>query len=321
MTKNQETEMRTPRENLKLLGHEDAQKDFLKTFHSERFSHSWILTGPFGIGKATFAFSMACYILSGRQDGNISFSEDDPLYRRIVAQSHGDLLTLGNEENQEISIDSVRELNQCLNQTSAEGGWRVVLIDGAENLNRNAANALLKRLEEPPSRTVFFLITSQAGHLLPTIRSRCQFLTLKPLSEETTLEVLKSQNFSVPDFLSIAQGSPGRLMRLMDGKGQQIYTDLQKIIKGDSAASFIHKCGGDEGSYGIVEDLLRNFLHTQLLAKVETKPSIFDQASLDQTMSVYGKIEDLFDQCNNAQLDRKTTLTCVFASLNYRNAS
>jgi len=307
--------MLTPRENLKFFGHQEAQNVFLKAFHSGRFPYAWIITGPFGIGKATFAFHMARYILSGRQDGNTIFSESDPLHRRVVAQSHGDLRTLGGEEASEIGVESIRELNAFLNQTSAEGGWRVIIIDGADRLNRNAANALLKRLEEPPLKTVFLLITALPGRLLATIRSRCQLLALTPLEEETVKEVLFSQNISAPTFLSIAQGSPGRLMRLMEGEGQQIYADLQKVLQGGSPTSFVHTYGGEEGSYILLEDLLRNFLHTDLLAKVEGGPSLFNEVSLDEALRVYEKIEGLFDQCRFAQLDRKVTLTCVFASL------
>ena len=314
--------MLAPRENLKLVGHHEERDDFLRTFHSYRFPHGWIVAGPCGIGKATFVFHMARYILSGRQDKNTSFSAKDPLYRRIVAQSHGDLWTLGGEDAREIDVDSVRKLNGFLNQTTVEGGWRVVVIDGANRLNRNAANALLKRLEEPPPKTVFFLITAFPGHLLPTIRSRCQTLSLKPLNEEEVKEALQFQDLSLPDFFSISQGSPGRLIRLMEGEGPQIYKELQKILEGEGAAtSFVHDYGKEEASYTLVEDLLRNFLHHHILEKIKGKASFFKDYSLEKTLVIQGKIEGLFDQCRFAQLDRKATLTCVFANLQNRNAS
>lgn len=313
--------MLAPRENLKLVGHQEERDDFLRTFHSDRFPHGWIVAGPCGIGKATFVFHMARYILSGRQDKNTSFSEKDPLYRRIVVQSHGDLWTLGGEDAQEIDVDSVRKLNGCLNQTTAEGGWRVVVIDGANRLNRNAANALLKRLEEPPPKTVFFLITGFPGHLLPTIRSRCQTLSLNPLNEEEVKEALQFQGLPLPDYFSISLGSPGRLIRLMEGEGPQIYKELQKLLEGGAATSFVRDYGKEEASYNLVEDLLRNFLHHHLLEKIKGKTSFFKDYSLEKTLIIQGKIEGLFDQCRFAQLDRKATLTCVFANLQNRNAS
>ncbi|HUX80696.1 MAG TPA: AAA family ATPase [Alphaproteobacteria bacterium] len=307
--------MLIPRENLKLFGHQEQREALINAFHSKRFPHGWIVAGPFGIGKATFAFHMARYILSGRQDGNTNFAENEPFHRQIVAQSHSDVWTLGDEDTREIGVESIRELNGHLNQTSTTGGWRIVIIDGADKLNRSAANALLKRLEEPPPRTVFFLITSVPGRLLPTIRSRCQFLTLNPLKEEDCQDVLRSQGLSLPEFLTLAQGSPGHLIRLMEGKGAQIYEDLQRVLEGGKPASFIHAHGGEETSYALIEDLLRNFLHTQLLARTEATSSVFKDISLDQALIVCQKINELFDQCRFSQLDKKTTLTCAFATL------
>lgn len=311
--------MLTPRENLKLIGHQEAQNLFLEAFHSSRFPHAWILSGPVGIGKATFAFHMARYILSGRQNRNTAFSDNEPLQRRIVAQSHGDLKVLGNEPGQEIGIEAIRELNSFLNQTSAEGGWRIIIIDGAETLNRNAANALLKRLEEPPSKTAFFLITAHPGRLLPTIRSRCQVLPFSALRDEEVREVLFAQGFKVPNFVSSSYGNPGHLIRLMEGEGAEIYADLQKVLKGQPSAHFVHKYAGEEEAYNLIEECLRSYLHNNLLDKVEGKPSCFKEDSLDQALKIYEKVEALFNEYRFAQLDRKTTLACVFANLENRN--
>ena len=311
--------MLIPRENLKLFGHQAQREALLKAFHSERFPHGWILAGPFGIGKATFSFHMARYILSGRRDGNTDFAENEPFHRRIVAQSHGDVWTLGDEQTREIGIESIRELNSCLNQTSVTGGWRIIIIDGADKLNRNAANALLKRLEEPPPQTVFFLTTPYPGRLFPTIRSRCQLLTFNPLKEEDVREVLQSQGLSPPEFFPLAEGSPGQLMRLMEDQGAKIYEELQKVFEGGSPTSFIHTYGGEETSYTLIEDLFRNFLHTHLMAKAEGKSSFFKDVSLDQTLAICEKIKELFDKCRFAQLDKKVTLTCAFANIQNKN--
>lgn len=312
--------MLTPRENLTLFGHQDAREAFLKAFHSPRFPHAWIISGPFGIGKATFSFHMARYLLSGRKDDNTSFSDTDSLYRRCAVGSHGDLWTLQSEEGKEIGVDEVRDLNASLNQTSAEGGWRVVIIDGADQLNRNAANALLKRLEEPPLKTVFFLTSALPGRLLPTIRSRCQVVALAPLQEEEVKQVLLSQGLALSEFLGLSQGSPGRVMGLMEGEGTQLYTDLQSILKGGDATSFIHRYGGEDKSYHLIEDLLRHFVHDHLVAKAEGMSSCFAKESLDVALKVWEKIEELFNQCHVGQLDRKATLTCIFATLGNRNS-
>jgi DNA polymerase III subunit delta' len=299
--------MLAPRENLALFGHEEEKTFFLNAFHSGRFPHAWILGGNFGIGKATFAFHMARYIFSGRQDGNTSFSSQDSLCRRVTAQSYADLWTAGGENETEIGVERVRDLNSFLTQTSAEGGWRVLIIDGAERLNRNAANALLKRLEEPPSKTVFFLTTMLPARLLPTIQSRCHSLSLKPLEEGDMGKVLQSQGMDLPSFSSFAEGSPGRLMRLMEEDGPQIYADLQKIIEGTSPTDFINAYAGEDNSYDLIEDLLRNFLYKNLMKKLETRTGV------DQALIAYEKIEHLFDQCRFSQLDKRATLNCVFS--------
>ncbi len=301
--------MVAPRENLTLFGHEEEKAFFLNAFHSSRFPHAWILGGSFGIGKATFAFHMARYIFSGRQDGNTHFSDQDSLCRRIAVQSHGDLWTVGGDKESEIGVDSIRALNSFLNQTSAEGGWRVVIIDGAEGLNRNAANALLKRLEEPPLKTLFFLTTAIPGRLLPTIRSRCQLLSLKPLGEGDVKKVLQSQGRELPDFWLLAEGSPGRLMRLMEGEGPQVYADLQKIFEGGSPTDFMNTYAGEDNSYDLIEDLCRSFLYKNLMEKLKM------QTGVDQALTVYEKIDHLFDQCRFAQLDKRATLSCAFANL------
>ncbi|MBI2706931.1 MAG: hypothetical protein HYX35_01225 [Proteobacteria bacterium] len=216
---------------------------------------------------------------------------------------------MGGDKESEIGVDLIRALNSFLNQTTAEGGWRVVIVDGAEGLNRNAANALLKRLEEPPPKTVFFLTTAIPGRLLPTIRSRCQLLPLKPLVEGDVEKVLLSQGMACPGFSSLAEGSPGRLMRLMEGEGPQIYADFQKILEGAPATDFINIYGGEENSYELIEDLLRAFLYKNIMEKLET------QAEVAPPLKVYEKIDHLFDQCRFSQLDKRATLTCAFASL------
>jgi hypothetical protein len=113
----------------------------------------------------------------------------------------------------------------------------------------------------------------------------------------------------------MAQGSPGRVMRLMESEGKLIYEDLQKILKGGPSASFIHSHGGEEKSYALIEDLLRHFLHTHLIAKAEGRPSYFEEQSMESVLTIYDTVTGLFDQCRFAQLDKKTTLSCIFANL------
>lgn len=306
-----------PRENLQLRGHEKEKNSFLTAFHSSRFSPAWLLRGAFGIGKATFAYHLARYILSGRQDKNTEFSGDESLCRRMIAQSHGDLWTLKEqEENQEIGVDVIRSLNGFLNHTTAEGGWRVIILETCDRMNRNAANALLKRLEEPPPKTVFFLTTSVPGRLLPTLRSRCQMMSFSPLSEEVVLDILKSQGYAPLKTCPFGKGSPGHMIRLIEGEGAQIYKDFHDVLDGKKDVSpFVKAYGAEEKSFAFTEDLLRAFLHNQLLEKGMGKASFFQEISLDDALKIYEKVDDLLNQCHLAQLDRKATLVCALMVL------
>src|ERR1700733_6152936 len=181
-----------PRANPILLGHEDAEATMLDALRTGRMHHAWLITGPEGVGKATLAYRFARRLLAGRSaDDTLALDPADPIFRRVAAASHADLLTIERAYDEkrkrmktQIAVDDVRRINGFMSLTPAEGGWRVVIVDGAEELNQNSANALLKGLEEPPPRAVLLLACAAPGRLLPTIRSRCRRLRLDPLGPE-----------------------------------------------------------------------------------------------------------------------------------------
>ena len=240
-----------PREMLHCFGHDRQQKTLLDGFTSDNMHHAWIFTGSEGIGKATQAYRFARYVLADvklRQTmAPESLMSDAELAsnRQIASMSHPGLFTLRrlwNEKNKKLStiipVDQVRRIKGFLQHTSGQGGWRIIIVDRADDLNISAANALLKSLEEPPENCLFMLISSDPGRLLPTIRSRCRTLEFSSLDhgalEKAVHAVMAAEG--EPDrsidqrLLDLAEGRVRRYLALASGDGIKYYEILLDLI-------------------------------------------------------------------------------------------
>jgi DNA polymerase III subunit delta' len=243
-----------PRETKKLFGRASAERVLAESLSDGRMHHAWLLCGRRGIGKATLAYRFARAALSDPQARaadrlSLETTGDTSASRQVRALSHPGLLVLrrpydekGKRFAASIPIDEVRRLRSFLSHRAREEAWRVVIVDEANELNVNAANALLKSLEEPPERAVFMLVSSTPGQLLPTIRSRCRTLMLQPLSN-ADLRVAAMQAFdasgiappgaaSWPALERLAGGSVGRLLSLQGSGGLELNELITKLVMG-----------------------------------------------------------------------------------------
>lgn len=215
-----------PRDRFDLIPSSAAETAFVDALDRGRLHHAWLVCGPEGLGKATFAYRAARRLLGGAPDpsrGPLGARPSDPVSQLISAQSHPDLLVLerlveGGKTKKSISVDQARDLPEFFAKSPSRAAYRVAIIDAADDLNINAANALLKVLEEPPERGVLFLITHAPGRLLATIRSRCRRLTFQPWATDAVTTLLQRQTELEGDeaerIAGMARGSPGAALAL-----------------------------------------------------------------------------------------------------------
>lgn len=352
----------SPRETPDLMGHAAAEARFLSTWQSGRIPHGWLISGPRGIGKATFAFRAGRFALAEGGDAepaglfgeaapadSLQLDPENPVFRRVAAGAHPDLITLERSINPDtnklrssIAVDDVRKAGDFMRLTPSEGGWRVVIVDSVDELNVNAANALLKVLEEPPARALLLLVSHAPGRLLATIRSRCCRLTLKRLSNEQVTDLLAIQrpDLGPEDRLAIAglaDGSPGRALSLADEGGLELYRGIIALMTHLPSPPIpaIHAFGdvlarsGAEEKFRTATELMAWWIGRMARsgARGQGEPSpiipeeqgcgtrLLSAAGVDRWMEVWEKINRLSDQTDRLNLDRKQALLSMFHAL------
>jgi DNA polymerase-3 subunit delta' len=241
-----------PREQPHLIGHAREEQALLEAYRSGRIHHGWILGGVKGSGKATLAFRFARFVLANpdptsaavRNATSLAIDPESPTFRRVANGSHIDLLNLRRPWDEkakrfktEIPVDEIRRTVGFFGSTAGEGGWRIAIVDPADDMNANAANALLKILEEPPQRSLFLVIANHPGRLLPTIRSRCRMLTMHPLSDAEVLTGMRTFGIGarhaenvLASAASLSEGSLRRASLLLELGGVDIWNTIGRLM-------------------------------------------------------------------------------------------
>ena len=334
-SREEENSVRDPRETSVLFGHSEAEQQLLTAYRGKRMPHAWLIGGEPGIGKATLAYRMARFVLAHpdplsrevRDAADLFVDHENPVARRIVAHAHGDLLvlerTLNDKGNlrRDIAVDDVRKTVQFFGSTAGEGGWRVCIVDCADDLNKEGANALLKILEEPPPRCLLLVVSHSPARLLPTIRSRCRRLPLRPLEESDLLAAaataldIESSDAQLARAAALAQGSVARAISLYDGPSlairEKIAGMLAALPRTDGQA--LHALSdqlarADDAIYAGFTDSVRDWLTARLGDGGNTR-------SMARVSDAWEKFNRASAETDAFNLDRKPQVLSTFALL------
>lgn len=272
-----------PRATYDLIGHQAAETRFIEAQTSGRLHHAWLITGPQGVGKATLAYRMIRSILGGKSQltTSLNIPQSDSVAQRIESLGHGDFHLLRRPYDYktkklraEIPVAEARALRDFFAHKPAEGGWRVCLVDSMDAMNRNAENAILKTLEEPPNRAIIILLSAVPGRLLPTIRSRCMHLPLRDVPASEIAPWLRGRT-SEPDTIidaavQLCRGGPGKAVALVqnaDSVLKPLSRFLASLAQGDARLdqmlSNSLSLKGSEAARTLFLDCLQDILKAQ----------------------------------------------------------
>ena len=354
-----------PAQTDRLIGHDEAERALLQALHSGRLHHAWLISGPEGIGKATLAYRFARFLLSrplGEPEPAGLFGEtpepaapetlavdpDHPTARRIAGGAHANLRVIERSwddkrkiRRNEIVVADIRAAQAHFTATAGEGGWRVAIVDSADAMNRSAANALLKTLEEPPRDSVLLLIAHAPGRLLPTIRSRCRHLKLRPLPVDQVAQILTTEAPDLADadrfaLARLSDGSPGRALALHEAGGLDVYRAMVDVLAGlpqldrVAAHDLANRLSGKAAdmAYRTFTQLLFDWVSRMVRTAARgAKPAeivpgeraamqrLSASAGLDRWVEVWEKMTALVDRAEAVNLDRKQVILSLLETL------
>jgi DNA polymerase-3 subunit delta' len=326
-----------PRETSVLFGHDDAEHTLLDAYKGGRIPHAWLIGGLPGIGKATLAYRLARFVLAHpdprmpavQKAASLAVAADNPVTRRMAVQAQGDFLVMERVLNEQtgklytvIRVEDVRKAVPFFGSTAGEGGWRIAIVDAIDDMQREGANALLKILEEPPPRALLLLVSDAPGRLLPTIRSRCRRLELRPLSAENVALSLaaatgrNADDAEVKDAAAAAEGSVARAIGLLEGPAlvlrQRILELFAQLPDPDPRA--LHALGDALGgsepqTLATFMDMVNGWLSGRLAG--DARPA----REMVRTAEVWEKVNRAARDVETYNLERKPLVFAVFGLL------
>ncbi|MDB5616580.1 DNA polymerase III subunit delta' [Tardiphaga sp.] len=339
-TSEPQSAMPLPRETTALFGHHDAEQTLLEAYRGGRIPHAWLMSGAQGIGKATLAYRMARFVLTHRDPASaqvqsaatLEIDASHPVARQVASGAHGGLLTLERTVNEKgvmptfVSVNETRRTVPFFGSTAAVDGWRVCIVDTVDEMNANAANALLKVLEEPPQRSLFLLVTSSPAKLLPTIQSRCRKLALRPLATSDVLHAaalaggLDETDPLLEEAAEASEGSVSRALNLLGGGALKLHQRTAALLDtlphvdprelhalGDALG------GSDRAVLGAFVDSVDRWIGERMRA---------DDANANANLPRLARLAEVWEKINRAaretesyNLERKPLVFSVFGLL------
>jgi DNA polymerase-3 subunit delta' len=325
-----------PRVTTALFGHAEAEQTLLEAYRGGRIPHAWLIGGEQGIGKATLAYRLARFVLANPDPSSpavqkaktLAVSPYHPVARRIAGQAHSDLLVLERTINdkgklsQDILVENARRSVAFFGSTAGEGGWRVAIIDVVEDLNRSSANSLLKIVEEPPPFSLLLLVSHAPARVMPTIRSRCRKLLLRPLEVEDVISAASAALGGDVDTAELcaaaeaADGSVGRALTLLESDAlelrKQVETLLNHLPNVDPRAlhTLGDKIAGTEAeTLAAFMDAVNGWLSSRLAGGAQDKGRMIRVAEAWERINKQGQEVETYN------LDRKPFVFSVFGAL------
>lgn len=349
---NEEPGLKHPRDMNFCLGHDAVEQQLLEMFQSGRMHHGLIFTGQKGIGKATMAYRLARFLLKDHTDPNqdalfgdakpvsetLHVAPEDKIFRRVASGGHPDFMTVEREYDTaknrykaSVPVDAIRKVPGFLRMTASDGGWRVVIIDDADTMNRNAQNALLKVLEEPPSKTVLVLVTHRLGALIPTIRSRAQVVNFHPLNDGALQQLIDYQDYGLgpqdaQTLRDLSEGSVGKAVEYMEEAGLETLAQITDLMayhphwewdKLHAIADNLARPGQDQ-AYKTFGRLLCWMFSKICVSKARGLPSPYLQSfvsnsSLEQLLEICENLHAHFNRVERANLDKRQGILGAFS--------